>query len=277
MTTRHRGLAFKALLPRIPRNLAVFDGHCLLCQARVRYVLERNFNYLSITSYLVGNTEDTSLERHQIYFTSFDLLEGSELKRLFFPTPTSPRKPPLTDTPTSNFPLSPQPLIVPDDLVILFVEKVVSKNASLLRHAGGHCPHGDRNALLFSPTSQALSSSLSSSMAIFSFLGLHRGKAKDSNPMNAAVLPQPEDTDLLVSTNFAAMCRIGMHLDRVWLRAISCVLYYTIPRRLGDAWFERAVLKRRKLIWGASEEDAVKMLGMIDGMKERRWSWRTRF
>ncbi|CCW62940.1 unnamed protein product [Phytomonas sp. EM1] len=275
MTMRHRGLAYKALLPRLPRNLVVFDGHCLLSQARVRYVLERNFNYLSIPSYLLGYTQDTGLERHRIYFTSFSSLEGNELKRLFFPISNSLRKTPSTGTSTSSLPLSSQPSRLPDDLVILFVEKVPSRNASLLHQAGGHRAHEDRNAALFAPASS--NSSSSSSTARFYLFRDNRPRRKGDPQMDAGTLIFPEDTDLLVSTNFSAMCRIGMHLDRIWLRIVFRVLYSIIPRRLGDAWFERVVSRRRKLIWGTSEEDAVTVPGAIDGMKERRWSWHKRY
>lgn len=268
MERRFRGVTYRALLPRLPRNLLVFDGRCLMSQARVRYVLERNFNYFKMLSYFMGNEGDMSeqLDRHRIHLLSFNSSEADELRRLLL----SDRSAQLAG-PTQ------------DDPVLLFVERVSSQSGSLLlarraratsATAGVSGAHDPVAGLFQDPTTAA------DSYAAFSGESIVRKKPpprRGADAVSTQALQRPEDTDLLVSTDFAAVCRVGMHLDRWLVRSAWRVLYKLTPRSVGNWWFDRFIRQRRRTIWGTSEKDAVSTLGMIDGMKERRWSWRTRY
>ncbi|ORC84192.1 uncharacterized protein TM35_000481530 [Trypanosoma theileri] len=89
MAGRYRGPAYKSLLRKLPRNLVVFDGHCLLCQARVQYVLERNFSYFSLLN-LSHDTDEAKLTANKMLFCSFDSIEWREVRRHFPQLTTSP-------------------------------------------------------------------------------------------------------------------------------------------------------------------------------------------
>jgi predicted DCC family thiol-disulfide oxidoreductase YuxK len=66
------GDRFKILRSRLPSKLLVFDGQCLLSQARVTQILERNY-FL--------NDHDT--EANKILFTSTRVPEGREVLKAF--------------------------------------------------------------------------------------------------------------------------------------------------------------------------------------------------
>ncbi|KAG5479480.1 hypothetical protein LSCM1_04744 [Leishmania martiniquensis] len=254
---RFRGTHCKQLLAQLPRNLLIFDGHCLLCQARVRYVLERNFSFFGLLDYAAGEVEDAmakGLDLHRIHFASFDSAEGENLRRFFFQRApsSSPARPPRT-------------LSMPDDLVLLFIEKVPSQTASSLAAARRSSVAADDQELFRSTTTKAtgsLSSTIATSTTSF------------PSETASARLVDAAETDLLVSTNYMAMCRVGMHLDRFLTRLFFRFLHGAVPASVGDWWFQRFVCRRRKLIWGTSEQDAVMESGIVEGMRERRWAWR---
>jgi hypothetical protein len=267
---RFRGIHYKQLLPRLPRNLLVFDGHCLMCQARVRYVVERNFSFFSFTNYVFRGAETEvaeGLDRHRIHFASLDSPEGSDVRRSFFQRAVMARKssPNVSSaTPTVVLPVLP----IPEDLVLVFIEKVPSQTASFLaRVRPGELAADDRNLFLSSSMASTTSSSATG--------GGSNSKGSSSSLTSSARLVNPEETDLLVSTNYTAMCRVGMHLDRFFMRSVFGALYYVVPASLGDWWFERYVCQRRRKIWGTSEQDGVSVDGIIEGMRERRWTWRS--
>ncbi|KPI84107.1 hypothetical protein ABL78_6844 [Leptomonas seymouri] len=265
---RFRGVHYKQLLQRLPRNLLVFDGHCLMCQARVRYVLERNFSFFSFTKYLSSNVEREmveGLDRHCIHFASLDSPEGVDIHRSFFQRSVKVKKSSGASAATPSTPLSVLP--VPADLVMVFVEKVPSQTASFLARAR-------RTELASDDLALFQNSSSSSSSKLDSRSGSSAKSSNGSGPASTR-LREPNDTDLLISTNYAAMCRVGMHLDRFLVRSAFCALYYAVPSSVGDWWFERYVCQRRKRLWGTSEEDAVRVDGLLEGMRERRWTWRS--
>lgn len=258
---RFRGSHYQQLLTQLPRNLLVFDGHCRMCQARVRYVLERNFSFFSLFSYATRKVEDEiaeGLDRHRIYFASLDSKEGANVRRLFFQRASS-----SSASRASYSAALPQLVLpVPEDLVLVFIEKVPSQTASFLAclRPGGLA--ADDRTLFEGKTaaSYGRGATTSTSTATFS--------TASSRLVNAA------ETDLLVSTNYTAMCRVGMHLDRFLTRTLFRFLYCAVPTSVGNWWFERYVCRRRKNIWGTSEQDAVKECDIIEGMRERRWAWR---
>ncbi|AYU78630.1 hypothetical protein, conserved [Leishmania donovani] len=257
---RFRGSHYQQLLAQLPRNLLVFDGHCLLCQARVRYVLERNFSFFSFFSYARRNVEDEiaeGLDRHRIYFASLDSKEGANVRRLFFQ-----RAPSSSASRASCSAALPQmALPVPADLVLVLIEKVPSQTASFLTGVRpGGLAADDRTLFEKTAASYGRGAATSASTVTFS--------TASSRLVSAA------ETDLFVSTNYTAMCRVGMHLDRFLTRSIFRFLYCVVPTSVGNWWFERYVCRRRKTIWGTSEQDAVKECGIIEGMRERRWVWR---
>ncbi|KAG5506162.1 hypothetical protein GH5_05845 [Leishmania sp. Ghana 2012 LV757] len=269
---RYRGIHCKQLLAQLPRNLLIFDGHCLLCQARVRYVLERNYSFFSFLSYITSKVEIESakgLDLHRIHFASFDSKEGDNMRRFFFQ-----RAPPsFAAHASSSATLSQSPFTRPEDLVLLLIEKVPSQSASFLSGArpGGFA--ADDRELFRNATTAAICSGGSTpctpTMSSFS-------STASARLVNAA------ETDLFISTNYTAMCRVGMHLDRFLIRLLFRFLirllfrflYCAVPTSVGDWWFERYVCRRRKLIWGTSEQDAVKESGLIEGLRERRWTMR---
>lgn len=277
MATRFRGTMYKALLPRLPRNLVVFDGHCLMSQARVRYVLERNFNYFRMIPYFMGDEGDMAeqLDFHRMHFMSLDSSEAEELERVLVDKKGAAAKG------------------RPAEVVLLFVEKVPSKSASFLRGrralatSATAATSGARGGASSSSSSGGATDELFQNPTTIddSYASLSgKNVIKKRHQVNASeqtiathALRHPEETDLLVSTNFAAMCRIGMHLDRRLVRNGFRVVYWLTPKAVGDWWFSKYVAQRRGVIWGTSEADAVSKLGIIEGMKERRWSWRTRF
>lgn len=264
---RFRGIHYKQLLPRLPRNLLVFDGHCLMCQARVRYVVARNFSFFSFTNYVFGGGVEEEmaegLDRHRIHFASLDSPEGTDIHHSFFQRSVKVSKTAASAaTPSTPLPVLP----IPEDLVLVFIEKVPSQTASFLARVRPVGLAAD-DRTLFQNTSTSSSATSGGASAI-------TGR-KNTAACSSARLVNPEETDLLVSTNYAAMCRVGMHLDRFLVRSAFCALYYTVPSSVGDWWFERYVCQRRKKFWGTSEQDAVKVDGIIEGMRERRWTWRS--
>lgn len=268
---RFRGTHYRQLLQRLPRNLLVFDGHCLMCQARVRYVVERNFSFFSLASYAVSDDVDSEmakgLDRHRIHFASLDSPVGNDLHRSFFQRSVKRSATASSATPTTVLAVLP----VPEDLVMLFVEKVPSQTASFLaRMRPGGLAVDDRNLFQSAAGASAASSTRSGASSVKA----GGGGAGAAAGASSSRLVSAEETDLLVSTNYAAMCRVGMHLDRFLVRSAFRALYYAVPSSVGDWWFERYVCQRRKKIWGTSEQDAVKEDGIIEGMRERRWTWR---
>ncbi|SYZ65767.1 hypothetical_protein (plasmid) [Leishmania braziliensis MHOM/BR/75/M2904] len=260
---RFRGNHYKQLLTQLPRNLLVFDGHCLLCQARVRYVLERNFSFFSLLSYVMCRVEDDlaeGLDRHRIYFASLDSKEGANVRRLFFQ-----RTPSSSAACASSSAAPPQPVLpVPEDLVLVFIEKVPSQTAKFLACVRpGGVAADDRTLFQNTTTAATYGRGVAASASTTS-----------SSSTASARLVDAAETDLFVSTNYTAMCRVGMHLDRFLIRLLFRFLYCAVPTSMGDYWFERYVCCRRKNIWGTSEQDAVKVSGIIEGMVERRWVWR---
>lgn len=258
---KYRGVTCRTLFTRLPRNLVFFDGHCLWCQRRAQYVLERNFSYFSTVAYYAQfdwetSQADAKLDRHKMHFASLDSSEAEDVKKAFFNTATAPLQPqqPSIDRSSWNTPAKKPPL--PNELVILLVEKVPSYNATYLRRHRGSTRNADDK--LFRPPSRVEASARVQRQGV-----------------ESSALQHPEQTDLLVSTNFAAMCRIGMHLDRTLVRLVSRLLYTMVPTAVGNAVFQKFVCERRRRLWGSSEEDAVKQLGRIDGMRERRWAWRS--
>ncbi|KAG5505793.1 hypothetical protein JKF63_05129 [Porcisia hertigi] len=260
---RFRGSHYRQLLTHLPRNLLVFDGHCLMCQARVRYVLERNFSFFSFLNYATSAVEDEiaqGLDCHQIHFASLDSQEGENVRRVFFQRASS------SSAHASALTATPEPILsVPEDLVLVFIEKVPSQKARFLASVrSGSVATDDRT--LFHGTTTA------TSRARGAIWGAQPTASLPSTP--SAWLVHANETDLLVSTNYTAMCRVGMHLDRFLTRLFFRFLYCAVPTPVGDWWFERYVSRRRKRIWGTSEQDAVKEYGIIEGMRERRWTWR---
>ncbi|KEG13219.1 hypothetical protein DQ04_01141050 [Trypanosoma grayi] len=106
MSQRYRGRSYQAVLRKLPRNLVGFDGHCLMCQARVQYVLERNFSFFSILSFS-RDIDPVRLEANKVLFCSFDSVEWREVRRWF-------------------------PHLTQDAEGIVLVEKVPSKTATFL-------------------------------------------------------------------------------------------------------------------------------------------------
>lgn len=70
---RYNGNLYPALRTSLPRNLVVFDGHCLMCQDKVRFVLERNFTFF----------DDAAQARNTLYFTSTAAPDGKEIVKSF--------------------------------------------------------------------------------------------------------------------------------------------------------------------------------------------------
>lgn len=255
--------AHAKLLPRLPRNLVVFDGHCLWCQSRVRYILERNFSFFHFRSVLFEDKAEAAarLEAHALHFTSLDSSEGRELLARFFRS-TKPKKSSSSSTALAS---------LPEDVVVVLVEKVPTTQWLFLRQRSARTRSYDsrvealwRNSTL-TPTKSSSSFSSSSAAAV--------GGAGATT-----VLPLPDDPrqmQLIVSVNFAALCRIGMHLDRFLPRLVCRLAYFLIPEWMGSWLFQRFVSERRHRLWGTSEEDAVDVLGRVEGMKERRWAWRS--
>ncbi|GET88401.1 hypothetical protein, conserved [Leishmania tarentolae] len=258
---RFRGSHYKQLLTQLPRNLLVFDGHCRMCQARVRYVLERNFSFFSFCSYATRAVENEiaeGLDRHRLYFASLDSREGANVRRVFFQRASSSSG----ACASSSVALPQRTLPVPEDLVLVLIEKVPSKTANFLAcMRPGGLAADDRTLFARKTTTSD-----------------GRGAAKSAFAATSSTassqLAHTDETDLLVSTNYTAMCRVGMHLDRFLTRSLFCFLYCAVPTSVGNWWFERYVCRRRKRIWGTSEQDAVKESGVIEGMPERRWVWR---
>nr|CCC93294.1 conserved hypothetical protein [Trypanosoma congolense IL3000] len=106
MSYRYNGRACASILHKLPKNLVVFDGHCRMCQARVQYVLERNFSYFSLLNPF-KDADKVKLEENKMLFCSFDSIEWRELSRHF-------------------------PHITKDVQGIVLIEKVPSHNARFL-------------------------------------------------------------------------------------------------------------------------------------------------
>ncbi|KAH9597692.1 hypothetical protein LSM04_007597 [Trypanosoma melophagium] len=236
MPGRYRGHTYGTLLRKLPRNLVVFDGHCLLCQARVQYVLERNFSYFSLLN-LSQNTDEAKLAANKMLFCSFDSAEWREIRRHF---------PQLTTCPEG----------------VVLIEKVPSKTATFLyrvrdrRRKSINTRHSN-NSSLFPFTSSSVTSSSNSSSSI--------GTLFDAG--------KEEDLDILISVKYEAVCRMGMKLDRWLPRTVFRCLYYTIPQWMGNRWYDYVMTRRR--LWGTSEEDAVKYPKRVLGLKERTWKLRS--
>lgn len=273
---RLRGTIHHALLRRLPRNLVVFDGHCLLCQERVRHVLERNFSFFAFrtlfTQGMDSRASEAQLHQHEMYFASFDSDTGEELLRVVFKRGHRDiQRRTRAATPNESYGLTAchaRPdvkslgsghnhthvnnrvtdrsltalLSLPDDLMFLFFEKVPSESSArgCARYSSVWCANEKG-----SPAAVC-----------------------------AAELSDSQDVDILVSTNYVARCRMGMHLDRWLLRWFWWACYRLVPRWLGCGVFDRCLSRRRAVIWGTSEEDAVAVPQRILGMKERRWSTR---
>lgn len=211
---RLRGTAFKTQLPRLPRNLVAFDGHCLMCQARVIFVLECNFSYFHIATYFRNGAEgreEARPDRHRMHFASLDRVEGRELERVFLKPPAA-TAPGSSNSSSSSGSSKGKGAVVAapgeeEELAVMLVEKAPSSRMAFLRRAGQR---------------QSLNP-----------FGLNGGKGVNG-VLRASALMRPEDVDLVVSTNYAAMCPIGMHLDRVCMRACLRELYYLVLRCAGD-------------------------------------------
>eukprot|EP00796_Vickermania_ingenoplastis_P010081 gene10081-7051_t len=262
-TQRFPAATFARLMPRLPRNLVVFDGHCLMCQSRIRYVLERNFSFFHFRSFLLEDPAEAAarLEQHALHFASLDSSEGRELLARFFSKPES-RQGPNRGTSNGAKGKAPRSLApLPEDVAVLFIEKVPTSNWLFLRQQAGRTgrDRGDdelwRNSTL-------------------KYGGSPKGK-KELAVRHEQL--DPRYTDLVVSVNFAAVCRIGMHLDSFLPRLLFRCIYWVVPDRAGAWLFHRYVTERRHTLWGTSEEDAVDILGRVEGMKERRWAWRTHY
>lgn len=269
---RFRGTPHRQLLARLPRNLLLFDGQCRMSQARIRYVMERNFSFFSLAGYATGDIEDAlqeGLDQHAIRFASLHSAEGTDLVRRFL------KAPPPTTTATARplaSPPTPAALPMPADLVLVFIEKVPSKTSSFLNRVQTSRSAVDDRRLFGSSSASAAAAEKKKTLP-----GISSPLSASSSPsVSSGSLADPQTTDLLVSTNFVAMCRVGMHLDR-WLPRMICrLLYYCVPQQLGGVWFDRFISVRRREIWGTSEEDAGVSDHLIDGMKERRWTWQRR-
>ncbi|KAK7194931.1 hypothetical protein NESM_000415400 [Novymonas esmeraldas] len=256
---RFSGSHYRQLLTRLPRNLLIFDGHCLLCQARVRYVLERNFSFFSLMNYATSEVEkemSAGLDRHRIHCASLHSQEGTDVRRSFLHSRAS-----SSSSTSSSSASPPTTLPEPEDLVLLCIEKVPSRAASFLARARPRGVAADDRAL-FHTGGGATAASPSRASA-------------STAATSSARLVTADETDLLVSTNYLAMCRVGMHLDRTLTRALFRLVYTVVPTAVGDWWFSRYVCGRRRRLWGTSEQDAAVEDGIIDGMRERRWTWRS--
>lgn len=73
MSRVYRGASYKLLRSKLPHNLVVFDGHCLMCHARVAQVIERNYELVI--------AEDTDTRR--MMFTSTGVPEGQLILKAF--------------------------------------------------------------------------------------------------------------------------------------------------------------------------------------------------
>lgn len=249
MTFRISHQACRRLLPRLPRNLVMFDGHCLMCQARVQYVLQRNFSFFHYRSVLYEDKALAArrLEQHALHFASFDSSEGREMiQRCYLQRqrgPAAGEKKKQRGTGTSP-PNGSSAAALPDDLVVMLIEKVPSRQHFFLRQMSAVSAGEKRDDRLWARQGRSPTHALS------------------------------QQDHLVISVNFEAVCRIGMHMDRAVWRLVFRCLYYFTPRRLGAWWFKRSVTQRRHRLWGTSEEDGVEVLSRIEGMKERRWRWR---
>lgn len=271
--------SYGKLLPHLPKNLVVFDGHCLWCQSRMQYVLERNFSFFHFRSILFEDPKAAAerLRQHALHFTSLDSSEGRELMHRFFASASTPGKASFssfTSTSSSRLPL-------PEDLVVLFIEKVPSQKWKFFRQKGARPSHENNDDLLFSSAGVRQKNKQKKLYTT----GAQRKASPYSTTASSTnakddVFWSPNDPhqmDLVLSVNFSALCRIGMHLDRFLPRIFFAFLYYLIPESLGSLFFRHIISKRRQQLWGTSEEDAVDVLGRMEGMKERRWAWRTAF
>ncbi|KAG8341838.1 hypothetical protein ERJ75_000462100 [Trypanosoma vivax] len=223
MSQRYRGRSHRALLRKLPRNLVAFDGHCRMCQARVQYVLERNFSYFSLLN-PTRDVDKDALEANKMLFCSFDSVEWQELSR---------QLPHLTRGAEG---------------IVLF-EKVPSTTKAFIDRVRqqGKSSTSLTGTFLASPS------------------------ASLSPPLQSNAEAE-EDMDILVSTKFSAVCRVGMKLDRWLPRTVARCFYQFLPNWVGDRWYER-VLRRRRL-WGTSEDDAVRHPEHLLGLKERTWRLR---
>lgn len=288
-TLRLAGLSgsYRTLLPRLPKNLAVIDGHCLWCQSRMQYVLERNFSFFHFRSVLYEDPKAAAsrLRQHALYFASLDSSEGRELIHRFFTSSPKKSTPSRSNSSSSTFfPSTRLPL--PEDLAVLFIEKVHARQFYFLRQQGARLSHENNDDLLFrkKDSSDGIKRKKNDPVGPQP-LGQ---KNPSSSPLFSSSFPLPDEdvyasphdpsqVDLFISVNFSALCRMGMHLDRFFPRMLSCILYYTVPEWVGSKLFHHFVTRRRQFIWGTSEEDAVVVLDRVEGMKERRWRWRTTY
>lgn len=275
---------YRALLPRLPKNLVVIDGHCLWCQSRMQYVLERNFSFFHFRSVLYEDPKAAALRlrQHALHFASLDSSEGRELQHRFFTS--APKKASFS---SSSTPSSSTRLPLPEDLAILFIEKKPARHWFFLRQQGARPSHENHDNLIFYTKDASMQKRnekkkrSESTQRTPQVGGIPFPSASSANVSSVSKEEEiffsendPNQVDLILSINFSALCRIGMHLDRFLPRLLSRFLYYCVPEWLGSIWFRHFVSKRRQFIWGSSEEDAVDVLGRVDGMKERRWAWR---
>lgn len=276
MQKRFAGVRYEYMLKRLPRNLVVIDGQCLMCQAGAQYVLERNFNFFSPVTYVTEADKAEArgaykLDKHELHFSSLHSLEFEDIKRAFFAPAAATTTAAAGRASSSSSPGSGRGdtdrIVASKDLALVLIEKVPSRTASFL-HTLGRSPKGSlSDEALFTPT--ALKESQQQ---------VRRKRSGAAEHVDSAQLAEAQSVDLLVSTDFVAVCRVGMHLDRWLVASFFYLVYYLVPARLGTWWFERYINVRRRQIWGTSEKDAVTQLGgAIEGMKERRWGWRTKF
>lgn len=260
---RYCGTSVCRLLPRLPRNLVLFDGHCLMSQARVRYVLERNFSFFHFRSLLVEDAALTArrLEQHALYFSSLDSPQGRDIVHRFVSCVGESKQDGTTrysGAVTGKLPpTSPR---VSDNVAVVLVEKVPTRHWKFLRRRAARTAGASNDDILWRNSTQ---------------LKVGRdASAKDPLLGDGSTTSDTcNHTELVVSSNFYAMCRIGMHLDRFIARLFFRLLFVLTPEPVASFVFRKCVLERRRVIWGTSEEDALKVWSRIEGIRERRWQW----
>ncbi|RNF18753.1 hypothetical protein TcG_04886 [Trypanosoma cruzi] len=244
MSQLYRGRSYQNILRKLPRNLVVFDGHCLMCQARVRHVLERNFSYFSFIRIMQG-VDPVKLEVNKMLFCSFDSVEWREVRRNF-------------------------PHLLNDADGVVLIEKLPSKTASFLSRVKQgqkqRRQQGRTGGMKGSEEKRGLKNFFQTNN--FSFPLASSSVTTPRGPAGGFDVVE-EDVDIVVSVKYEAVCRIGMKLDRWLLRILFRCLYYMLPRWMGDRWYDY-ILRRRRL-WGTSEEDAVRYPKRVPGLKERTW------
>lgn len=214
-----------------------------MSQAAVSYVLQRNFSFFHFTSVLYEKKEEQNkrLQQHALHFLALESTEGQELVRRFFSEAS------LSPSKSGRLPR-------PDDLVVVLIEKRQTSRWAFFRQQRAVDSQDNGDDKLWNKPKQ-----------------MGRGSAG----ITSRTAEDAYKEELVVSVNFAAVCRIGTHLDRFLVRnCFRCLLLLT-PNCIGELVFQRWVSQRRHTIWGTSEKDAVQYCDHIEGLKERRWAWRT--